>query len=188
MIHGANIGMTGSGKTTLEKAIASEFRRRGAGVLILDPFGDPGWDCDRLFTDLSEFIAFAKRCKGCLLVVEEAGDFGRDKDFVWLFTQARHWGHATHYCSQYHAQVLPIVRTNCSHLNLFRVGGRSADAWAEDFGQPEISRLHSQLGQYEFVHATRFGEPKIGKLEMGPVRLPGPLSIEHRKLGLTEGN
>jgi len=165
-MHTATIGMTGSGKTTLEMEVANDHRDRGVGVLVLDPFQDPGWNCDRIFSDLFAFIAFAKKCRSCLLVVEEAGDYGREKEFAWLFTQSRHLGHRTRYLSQYHAQVPPIVRTNCEFLNLFRVGGRSAASWAEDFGQPEIARLHSQLGKYEFVMAGRYEQPEIARLSL----------------------
>lgn len=164
--HKAIIGMTGSGKTTLAKSLAAAYRKAGYGVLVLDPWNDPDWACDWKTNSLLPFIAKARASRRCALFVEEVGDYGRDPEFAWLFTQARHWGHRTHYLSQYHAQVPPIVRSNCEGLCLFRVSARSAAVWAEDFAQPKISALASNLQQFQFVQASRYGEPRVCRLKL----------------------
>ncbi|MGH8019902.1 MAG: hypothetical protein ACREIA_16810 [Opitutaceae bacterium] len=164
--HSATIGMTGSGKSTLERARAAEFKRRGFGVLVLDPWTSPDWSCDFISDELDAFLRVVKRSRRCALFVEEAGDFGRDPRFAWLFTQARHWGHITHYVSQYHAQVPPIVRTNCERLHLFRVAQRSADVWADDFAQADIADLAGRLDRYQYVSAGRYGAPRVCMLRL----------------------
>lgn len=162
--HAAIIGMTGSGKTTLAVAQARAYRTSGVPVLVLDPFASPAWPASWITDDPAAFLAKARASRRCALFVEEAGDFGRDPAFAWLFTQARHWGHLTVYVSQYHAQVPPIVRSNCERLFLFRVSGRSADFWADDFCQPEIATLAARLERYQFVLAGRYGEPRVATL------------------------
>lgn len=162
--HSAIIGMTESGKTTLAKRMAHEYRRRGFGVLVLDPWKSPDWPADFVTADLGAFLRKAHASRRCALFVEEVGGFGRRPEFAWLFTQARHWGHATHYLSQYHSQVPPIVRSNCARLFLFRVSASSAKEWADDFAQPAIATLAASLAQFHFVSASRYAVPQVGVL------------------------
>lgn len=166
MSHAAIIGMTGSGKTVLAREIARTHRKQGCGVLVLDPFRSPEWPADFITESMTAFLAKAKASRRCALFVEEAGDFGRTPEFAWLFTQARHWGHVTHYVSQYHSQVPPIVRSNCERLFLFRVSSRSAETWAEDFAQPEIGTLAAGLPRYHFVAAGRYAVPRVCTLRL----------------------
>lgn len=164
--HGATIGMTGSGKSTLEHVRAAEFRRRRFGVLVADPHLSPPWCADFITRDLELLYRVARNSRRCAIFIEEAGDFAKCDHFAWFFTQARHLGHVVQYVSQYYAQVPPLVRTNCERLCLFRVGQRCADVWAEDFAQPEIATLAAGLARHEFVDASRYGTPRVCKLRL----------------------
>lgn len=158
--HAAVIGMTESGKTYLmQRGLAPKGRAAGQRVLVLDKWKDPAWKADWMTNDLFAFIAKAKASRRCMLIVEEAGNWGREPEFEWLVTQARHWGHSTYYLSQYHAQVPPIVRVNVRRLFLFTVSADSAKVWANEFAQPEISSLCAKLPPFHFVYADKKQRP-----------------------------
>lgn len=165
-LHEAIVGMTSSGKSVLGKAKAGAHRARGHGVLVCDPWRSPDWPADWITSSLSALRAKAEASRRCAIFIEEAGDYGRDPEFAWFFTQARHWGHATHYLTQYHAQVPPIVRSNCERLSLFRVAARSAAVWAEDFAQPEIAALAATLPRFHFVAAGRYDPARVCTLRI----------------------
>jgi hypothetical protein len=164
--HTAIIGMTASGKTTLGREIARAHRAAGTPCLVLDPFCDPDWPANWRTASLAAFVAKARASRRCALFIEEVGDFGRDPAFSWLFTQARHWGHVTHYLSQYHAQVPPIVRANCERLLLFRTSTRAAELWAEEFAQDRIAELAATLPKYHFVAAGRYEAARVCTLKL----------------------
>lgn len=166
MPHAGIIGMTTSGKTTLGIAMAHAYRKIGTPVLVCDPKRNPGWKADRLLTDIGKFIDLAKRSTRCALFVEEAGDFGKHPDFEWLFTQARNWGHVSHYLSQFHRQVPPIVRGNIERLFLFKAGHRCVEEFADEFAQPEIRGLVAKLQRYQFVQVERYGPPVVRSLDL----------------------
>lgn len=184
MGHSTFLGMTGSGKSTLATARAQRFKQAGVFVLVLDPFGND-WPCDFKTDDLSLFIAEAKAQRRCALFIEEAGDYGKDPNFLWLFTQSRHWGHVAHFICQRHTQVPPIVRDQCQNLFLFRCSATVAKIWAEDFAQPQIETLAARCPPYHFVAANRGQSAPLMCVLMpdGSIRivetaaLPAPLTL-----------
>lgn len=181
MPHAAIIGMQGSGKTTLGLSMAQTYRRAGWAVLVLDPHLNPLWKADWMTDDLEKFLRKAKASQRCALFVEEVGDegdgkkaLGRRPGFSWLVTQAHHFGHVTHYLSQYHTQVPPVVRTNVKRLYLFAVGPVTAKEFAEQFAQPSLSDLVAGLAEKEFViTGTARVPPQVARLSVEDVRRIG---------------
>lgn len=155
MAHVLIVGTTESGKSSLARALAASY---GAGRIVLDPMRHPEWECDRLFDTGPEFLACARQAQGCALFVDEAPHvIGRyDSEMHWLATQARHRGHWSHFVAQHYKALPPPVRDQCTLLFLFRVPPDTADALARDFTQPELLEA-TQLGQGEFIQASRFG-------------------------------
>ena len=95
-------GMTESGKTTLAKRLAAEYKKSGVGVIILDPLHDPGWQCDFQTDDPDEFLSVCKKSERCALFIDEGSQsVGQyDTQMHWLATMARHHGHNSHFISQ----------------------------------------------------------------------------------------
>lgn len=181
MPHAGVIGMQQSGKTTLALAMARGYRRAGYAVLVLDPHLNPHWQADWMTDQLPAFLRKAKNSQRCALFVEETGDesngekpIGKQPGFPWLVTQAHHLGHVTHYLSQYHAQVPPVVRCNVRRLFLFSVGLQSAKVWAEQLAQPTLPDLVMRLGDHEFIiTGTRRVAPVVARLDSGDVKRLG---------------
>lgn len=152
--HGALIGMTGSGKTFLGKLMAEAYIRAGRFVLVFDPIGND-WPGHFVTDNIGLLVEEAKNQKCCAIFVDESSDCSKHPDFEWIFTKARNWGHESHFISQRHTQVPPIIREQVERLYLFRVSKKSANSWAEEFAMPEIETFNAQIGQYEFVEAYR---------------------------------
>lgn len=181
MPHAAIIGMQGSGKTTLGLVMADNYRRAGWSTLVLDPHLNPLWKADWMTDDLDKFLRKAKASQRCALFIEETGDegdgekpLGRRPGFAWLVTQAHHFGHVTHYLSQYHAQVPPVVRTNVQRLYMFAVGVGTAKDFAEQLAQPTLPALVAGLDTKQFViTGTARVPPRIARLALEDVRRIG---------------
>ncbi len=165
-MHVLGVGMTMSGKSFLAKSIAASLKKKGIGVIALDPLRDPGWHADFVTDDAEKFLATVKASRRCAVFVDESGStVGRyNPEMEWLATQGRHWGHRVYFLTQRGSQISPTIRDNCSELFLFRVSRKDAALWAEDFGFDELEQAAS-LPQYHFFHAKRFGicERKILK-------------------------
>lgn len=168
MPHAAIIGMQQSGKTTLATYLAREAKRRGFPLVVLDPHMSPHWRADWMTDDLGKLLRKLRASRRCVVFVEETGDesegskpLGRQPGFSWLFTQAHHWGHVTHYLSQYHAQVKPVVRCNVRRLFLFTVGPATVKEWAEQLAKPQLLSMVEKLNEFEFVVTGATKSPPV---------------------------
>jgi hypothetical protein len=166
MAHGLILGMTESGKTTLAKQMAREIRARTIPVIVLDPMGDPGWECDFRTSDPKRFLDVFWQSRRCVAFIDEAGEsVGRFDDLmVRTATKGRHWGHSCFYISQRGAQLSRTVRDQCSHLYLFTTALNDCKIHADEWNKPIIREKGPTLARGEFMHATRFGELEFGKL------------------------
>jgi len=148
--------MTLSGKTNLAKRLASEYKRQGVPVVVLDPLNDPEWACDFLTRDADQFMNVARGSRQCALFIDETGDalgkFDTSRD--WLATRARHYGHKSHFITQRPAQMSRTVWTQCTELFLFNISEYDAKLLANEFNQPDLKRADS-LGPYECFHARK---------------------------------
>lgn len=165
MPHVSLTGMTESGKTTLAKAIASEQRKNGRGVIVLDPLGSK-WDCDFQTTDQAEFLRVVWANQDCDVFVDEAGDaIGHyDKLMQKLATQGRHYavrngtyggGHNCYFICQRAKMISPTVRTQCRILFAFNQALEDAEVLAREYGYPELLEC-PRLAQGEYFQAQRF--------------------------------
>lgn len=167
MPHAAIIGRKRSGKTVLSLAMAAQYRAQGYALLVLDPHGNPAWHADWMTDNLERFLWKVKRSSSCILFVEETGNgqIGRQPEFEYLVTEAHHRGHVTHYISQYHTQVTPIVRANVDRLYLFRSGPKSSKEWGEQFGVPGLPELCQRLPKYHWLYLDNDSpEPRVQNL------------------------
>jgi energy-coupling factor transporter ATP-binding protein EcfA2 len=161
MAHSLIIGTTGSGKTTLAIELARAYKRRKRPVLVLDPFRDARWrDAGvTLLTDNPEhFMRAATRNRDCALFIDESGKVvGRyNDDMFWLATDARHYGHSSHFIAQRAMQLSPTVRDQCEYLFLFRVSRRDAKLLAEEYTDDSLLES-SALPKGEYFFKSRFG-------------------------------
>lgn len=165
MGHSLILGMTESGKTTLAKRLASQYRARGVGVLVLDPIDDPDWPNDFKTGDPAEFLEVFWQSQRCAVFIDEAGESVGRYDTVMhkTATKGRHWGHACHYISQRSTQIAPIVRDQCSNLFLFCTAFEDCKTHAKEWNNHKI-KMASTLKKGEYVYCTRFGELKTGTL------------------------
>ncbi len=165
MAHSLILGMTESGKTTLAKKLARDYKAKGIGVLVLDPMGDPEWCADFQTSDSEQFLEVLWSSRKCAVFIDEAGEsVGQfDKVMQRTATKGRHWGHSCHYLSQRGAQIARTVRDQCSHLFLFTTALDDSKIHANEWNKPDLKSANV-LPQGHFFHATRFGTLERGKL------------------------
>lgn len=158
MPHSLILGMTESGKTTLAKKVAAEYKRQGIGVLVLDPLCDPEWDADYQTSDPDEFLDTIWDSRQCAVFIDEAGESaGRyDKAMIQTATKGRHWGHNMHYLSQRGALISTTIRGQCSQLFLFLSGKNDGKIHAEEWAFDELKEC-TKLKRGEFMHCSRGG-------------------------------
>lgn len=168
MGHAIIIGQTESGKTTLCKRLAAHYKRRGIGVVVLDPMHDAGWPADFKTADSAEFLAFVKdpnRCLQCACFVDETG-LSIDKydvEYQWMTCQSRHHGHVFHLIAQRAQMISPNVRAQCSTCYAFNVNIGDAKLYAAEFNSDLLMQAPT-LRKGEFVKADRFGLAKRYRL------------------------
>jgi hypothetical protein len=157
--------MTESGKTTLAKRLARQYKQADVHVIVLDSLNDPEWDCDFQTTDPDEFLRVFWASRRCAVFIDEAGDaVGRYNTVMQrTATRGRHWGHAVHFISQRGVQIAPTVRDQCGHLFLLTSSIADGKVHANEWNRPELMRCN-QLKKGNYFHCTRFGELEQGSL------------------------
>jgi len=165
MPHCLILGMTESGKTTLAKELAAQYRAKGVGVLVLDPLADPSWPADYRTDDPEEFMRVFWESRQCAVFIDEAGEaVGRyDEVMNKSATRGRHWGHNCHYITQRGVQLSPTVRDQCGHLFLFTTALNDAKTHANEWCQPELINAR-QLTQGQYYHCTRYGQLETNRV------------------------
>lgn len=163
MAHALILGMTESGKTSLAKQLAANYRAKGFSILVLDPMNDPEWPADYKTTDPDEFLTVFWNSRRCMVFIDESGDaIGRyNKAMERTATKGRHWGHSCHYITQRGAQLSQTVRDQCSHLFLFASSLKDRKLHAEEWNAPVLTQ---PLERLEYFHTTRFTKPKKGRV------------------------
>jgi hypothetical protein len=149
--------MTESGKSTLAKRLSADAKKRGIGVIVLDPINDPDWHADFKTENPDEFLEILWKSQNCAVFIDEAGDsVGRyDTAMIQTATKGRHWGHNVHFISQRHAQLSVTVRDQCRYIGLFRCALDDAKIHARQWAEPGLLEAHN-LGQGEFLWKGRF--------------------------------
>lgn len=157
--------MTESGKTTLATQLARRYREQGWRVAVLDPLADQRWDADYVTADAGAFLATARASRSLMLFADESGHtIGQHNDeLFWLATQARHWGHSTHFVVQRAQQLAKTVRDQCGALFLFNCSFTDAKLLADEWNRPPLREAHT-LTKGEYFHAQRFGDLRRHRL------------------------
>lgn len=168
MSHNLIIGMTESGKTTLAKLVCSEAKKKGVKTAVLDPLHDE-WDCDFQTSNQDEFLTYVRSNQKHMLFIDESGtSIGRyNPAMEWLATTSRHLGHSCWFIMQGSAQVMPIIRTNCSKCFLFATDARMTDIIASEFCEPEL-RAMPTADKLHFRLISRFNPLMEGRVDFDP--------------------
>lgn len=171
MAHVLILGTSESGKTTLAKMLARQYKRAGMGVLVLDPLMDPAWKADYMTANEEEFLKRFWASRNCFAFMDEGGDsVGRYNTAMQkTATRGRHWGHSCHYITQRATQLAPIVRDQCRHLFAFALSRRDGETLAADFLCDDLLQVHA-LGQGDYIHVERFGGVKRGNVFGKPMK------------------
>lgn len=155
-------GQTESGKTEVAKRLARAAASRGQGVIVYDPLapgtgeGVNGW-CGRVYTDWVRFRAVFWASRGCMAVIDEAGEVFAEQrnDAQVMLTRGRHvdpstggGGHGVVLIAQRVKMVPPNARNQCAAVFAFQQGRNDArelaDEWGDDafLALPELPKLH----------------------------------------------
>lgn len=164
MPHGAIIGMTTSGKTTLAMQFARDFRKLDIPTLVLHKPRE-AWseECASWQTsDPEKFLAKFASCQGhaCFMELADGSVDKYDSRFHKCFTEGRHDGHRCYYLSQRAATVHPAIRENCIQLCLFTVTSSAAKIWAEEFNDLGLMQA-VDLPPYVFLHKENRYSPLV---------------------------
>jgi thymidylate kinase len=163
-MHSLIVGMTESGKTSLAKNIARRLSNHGAPVMVLDILGSRWEGANYTTSDINEFMDYVKQARDCYIFIDESGEVGKlAKEFYWLATRSRHYGHSVFFITQRSNQMKPIIRAQCRQLFLFCSAKNDCKILYEDFNYAELLEANN-LPQGTFFHAQRFGTCKKIKL------------------------
>lgn len=159
MPHVLILGMTESGKTSLAKQLAAQYKAQGIGVIVLDPLHDPGWNADIQTGNSDAFLDAVKKSRSCAVFIDESGEMiGQyNKEMQWLATRARHYGHNSHFIAQRGAQLSPNIRDMCGHLFVFNISRVDSELIAREWNRDELLEAN-KLKKLEYFHCSRFGD------------------------------
>lgn len=160
--------MTESGKSTLATQLARAYKRRGIGVIVLDPLLDPRWDCDLITADRYYFLSVLEdpRTRNCAVFIDECGEMiGQYKnEMFFVATRGRHLGHNCHFVTQRAKQLSPTVRDQCGFLALFSCSYNDALEMANNFNRSDLKGANVlQKGEYFFC--GRWGDLRKLKVD-----------------------
>lgn len=164
--HSLIVGTTLSGKTQLAKALSNEYAQKGVPSLVLDPLRSRWDNAAFQTTDPDKFSDVVRKSTRCAVFVDESGNImGRwDTTLQWLATEARHFGHRSHFISQRPALLNLTVRDQCEHIFIFRVSQKDAKMLAEEFVNDDLLDA-AKLPKLHFIWVQRFGETKRGRID-----------------------
>jgi hypothetical protein len=172
MAHTLYLGMTESGKTTLAKIMAAEYKKQGVGILVLDPLKDPGWNADFITSDPNEFLRVFFESRSCMVFIDEAGEnVGRyDTALVRTATKGRHWGHSVNYLTQRASLISLTVRDQCRDLYLFSSGFKDCKMLENEFNSEELLQAPG-LGVGEFMQTSKHGPTTRYKINFSNMQI-----------------
>lgn len=166
MAHILILGQTLSGKSTLAKRLAQQYKSKGVGVIVHDPVGDPEWIADYRTANAEEFFRVYNDSRRCAVFFDEAGETCEEfrHEITKTATRGRHRGHRNHYIAQRGTLILRTVRDQCSTLFLFNTGLEDCKVHAAEWNAPTIKEYGPFLETGEYFHKQRMGELTRGHL------------------------
>lgn len=156
-MHHLILGATLSGKSTLAKAICEHLYNKGEMTLVLDPILDVKWKCDFITRDKIKFRDIVMSNENAFVFIDEAGEIAGQyqSEMHFLATRVRHRGHTSFFICQRATMVSPNVRTQCSHIYLFRTSKKDAKDLYDEYDYEEILTA-TRLPKGEFLRFSHF--------------------------------
>jgi hypothetical protein len=150
-MHVLILGITQSGKTTLAFKLAAIYKAKGTPILVLDPDKRSEWQADFITDDPEYYLQVVKVNKSCALFIDESGQsIGRySGPMAWLATNARKWGHKSHFIAQRATQIDPLVRGQCTTIFLFKQSVADSKILASEYVCDELQKANTLCqGEY----------------------------------------
>lgn len=134
MSHTLIIGVTGSGKTVLSKALCQRYIERGITAFVLDPLLSDGWNANYITDNPEEFLYTVFENVNCAVFVDESAEtIGRYAGVMQkLATSSRNLGHNVHFICQRPKQLDVNVRTQCENIFVFKLSFYDAKELARE--------------------------------------------------------
>lgn len=166
MAHVMILGQTQSGKTTLAKRLAENYRAQGIGVIVHDPLNDPEWTADFKSASFPEVMRVYNESRGCAIFFDEAGESCDEYalTITRTATRGRHRGHRNHYIAQRGTRILRTIRDQCSILFLFNSGLEDCKIHAAEWNAPELKTDAPFLKTGEYFYKPRLKPIQRGNL------------------------
>lgn len=148
--HSLICGVTMSGKTTLARAFAQHFCKKGEKVIVYDPLGTHtanGADWGEgaiVFRDDFQFFDYltSDGVSHAHVFIDESADLFslENRDNFWLATRGRHFGFQLYFIAQRPKMLAPTVRNQCGFCYMFRLSKDDSKEISADFGHdyPDI--------------------------------------------------
>ena len=149
------VGMTESGKTTLAKKLAAEYKASGYGVRVYDPLSDDGWNADFQTADERQFLQAYFQSKNCRVFVDECHEVAgnHDKIIHATATRGRHYGHRNFYIAQRPTMIAVNIRSQCKHIYTFFQSPEECKVMAREFGNQDLKQA-CELSEGEYLYCT----------------------------------
>jgi hypothetical protein len=157
-MHSLIIGTSLSGKTTLAKKLAVQYKNSGISIIVFCKFKDE-WQgiTPYIYTNRADFLRAIKVLKNCAFFTDESGQtIGRnDAELEATATDSRHKGHQGHYICHRPAQISPVMRYQCGQLYLFNSSLYDCKILYNEYPYEDILTAH-QLKQGHYLKITKF--------------------------------
>lgn len=151
-MHILVVGNSGSGKSILAKALATEGEARGQRIIVFDPTLSHGWpSCAIKYADPEAFLEDAPRFRSAYVFIDESADvWAWDEDAAnALIYRGRHRGLLFVLIAQRSRMVRPNARNQCRRVYAFRQQLDDAKTLANEYherliecaGLPELQGL-----------------------------------------------
>lgn len=167
-MHVLTVGNSFTGKSWLNKRIATEQAARGDNIIVFDPLSSGGWPESAVkFSSPEKFIAHVKKAQSAHVFIDEAKvlwDSGAKlaKEADKTLYNRRHQGLLVYLIAQRTMMVPPNARNQCSRVFAFRQTKTDADILAAEFN--EVLQNVRQMPDGEFI-AVRGLAHAYGKLD-----------------------
>jgi hypothetical protein len=154
------IGKSGSGKSSLAKAIARDKLTRALAVGVYDPLRYEDWPHTFQTHERSKYCDWVLRnyhLRKFLVIDESGAAVGKfDWFFDWICTTGRHLGcaHTTFVCHKLE-QLSRLVQGQTDVKWIFRTDVKDARQLADMHGEPELVGA-SQLPRFHFYRIAPF--------------------------------